>query len=112
MNIDNFLQVIRVQYPFLSSLLVRHLELRGPASERSVAVFVMDHKNALDVIDFWNLRALGWHVLPIPLKLAGLADIQRYAGTFVERYRAAGKTLQGLMDPVILKGRSISSARL
>ena len=106
-TIDNFLQVIRLQHPFLSSLCVHHLELRGHHLERSVAVFLMDHKNALDLIDFWNLRALGWHVLPIPLNLAGLADIQRYAGAFVEHYRPADNTLQALTDPVILKGRSI-----
>ena len=108
LTIENFLQIIRVQHFFLSGLCAHRLEVRGPRLERSLAVFLMDHTNALDLIDFWNLRALGWHVLPIPLKLAGLADTQRYAGAFVERHRAADKTLQGLADPVILKGRSIT----
>jgi hypothetical protein len=106
-TIDNFLQVIRLQHPFLSHLCAHHLELRRPRLERSFAVFLMDHTNALDLIDFWNLRALGWHVLPIPLKLAGLADTQQYARAFIERHRAANNTLQALTDPVILKGRSI-----
>ena len=109
-TIDNLLQVIRLQHPSLSSLCAHRLRVRGPRRERSVAVFLMDDMNSLDLIDFWNLRALGWHVLPIPLKLAGLADTHQYACALVEHHRAADQPLQGVTDPVILKGRSISKS--
>lgn len=32
-----------------------------------LALLIMDHARALDVLDFWNLRALGWRVVPYPL---------------------------------------------
>jgi hypothetical protein len=114
---DNFLQVIRAQKIFLTSVCSHHLEFRRPRLERSIAVFLMDHTNALDLIDFWNLRAIGWHVLPIPLKLAGLSDTQQYAHAFIERHRvaierrrAAARTPPAMTDPVILKGRSVPGA--
>jgi hypothetical protein len=62
----------------LHSLLRKRSDFFSSLLERSLAVFLLDHMNALHLIDFWNLRALGWHVLPIPLKLAGLPDTQRY----------------------------------
>src|SRR5215470_7033298 len=109
-TIDNFLQVIHTQNPFLSSVCAHHLEFRRRRLERSLAVFLLDHTNALDLVDFWNLRALGWHVLPIPIKLAGLADARQYTRAFIEHYRVADNTVGGITDPVILKGRSVSQA--
>lgn len=108
-TLDNFLQIVRSQHRFLSSICAHHLEFRRPRMERAVAVFLINHDNPLDIIDFWNLRALGWHVLPIPLKLAGLADTANYAGAFVDRHRPVDKTLQGIADVAILKGRSVAN---
>lgn len=31
-------------------------------------IYVLNPNDALDVIDFWNLRALGWQVLPTPIE--------------------------------------------
>jgi hypothetical protein len=61
---DNFLQIIRSRNLFLSSLCAHRFELQRPRMERSSAVSLLDHTNTLDVIDLWNLRAMGWHVLP------------------------------------------------
>ncbi|HXW18289.1 MAG TPA: hypothetical protein VEJ39_08290 [Candidatus Acidoferrales bacterium] len=106
-TIDNFLQVIREQHALLSSICADHLQLRRRIMERSLAVFLMDHRNGLDLIDFWNLRAIGWHVLPIPLALSGLADTQSYARAFIEHNRPGDK-LQGITEVAVLKGRSVS----
>lgn len=29
-------------------------------------LYFLDENKILDIIDYWNLRALGWHILPIP----------------------------------------------
>lgn len=89
-DISNFLQVIRGQNYPLSSLCAHGLEFRRPRAESAIAVFIMDHDNILDVIDFWNLRAPGWHVLPIPLKLSCLNDTRDYVHRFLERHSTSG----------------------
>lgn len=106
-DINNFLQVIRQQNCFLSSLCAHGLEFRRPRSEPAVAVFLMNHNNVLDVVDFWNLRALGWHVLPIPLKLSCLDDTRDYVRRFVERHSASDQNAPGLRGARLLKARSV-----
>jgi hypothetical protein len=110
-TIDNFLQVIRQpKRLFLSALCAENLKFRRPRTERSLAVFLMKHDNALDIIDFWNLRALGWHVLPVPLKLAGASDTATFVKGFIDRQRSSNQTVPGLTDVTILKGRSVTTS--
>ena len=51
-TINNFLQIIRSAYQFLSSICAHHLEFRRPRMERAVAVFVINHDNPLDIIGY------------------------------------------------------------
>ena len=45
-------------------------------------LFYMDERSALDLIEFWNLRALGWDIEPLP---AGLApDLIDYCNEFIK----------------------------
>ena len=108
-TIDNFLQVIRQpQRLLLSAICAENLRFRRPSTERSLAAFLMNHANALDIIDFWNLRALGWHVLPIPLKLAGAPDTAAFVQGFIDRQRSLNQAAPGVTDVAILKGRSVT----
>lgn len=46
-----------------------------PRSYAPELVFlVLDPKRPADVVDYWNLRALGWRVLPLPVGWAGIAE--------------------------------------
>jgi hypothetical protein len=39
------------------------------------ALFYMDATSPIDIVDFWNLRAIGWRVFPVPRQWAhGLVD--------------------------------------
>ena len=108
-TIDTFLQVIRHPQRFLlSAICAENLGFRRPRTERSLAAFLMNHTNALDIIDFWNLRALGWHVLPIPLKLAGEADTATFVQGFIDRQRSLNQAAPGVTDVAILKARSVT----
>jgi hypothetical protein len=44
-------------------------------------LFYMDETSPLDLIDFWNLRALGWDILPLPVSLA--SQLIRYCETLI-----------------------------
>lgn len=47
-------------------------------------VFLCDSERPSDVLDFWNLRALGWNVLPVPKKGVGVDAVKEYVAGFVE----------------------------
>jgi hypothetical protein len=106
-NLGNFLQIIREESFFLSSLCTHGLEFRRPRGETAVAVFLMKHDNLLDLVDFWNLRALGWHVLPIPVDLSALDDTRDYVRRFIERHSTSDQNSAGLTGPRLLKARSV-----
>ena len=47
-------------------------------------LFFLDANSNLDILDYWNLRAVGWTVMPICKQAAGNPDLQREAAKFVE----------------------------
>jgi len=51
---------------------------------RDAVLFVCDAKSHLDVMDFWNLRAAGYQVLPIPIQASRNDDIKKLAENFIE----------------------------
>ena len=62
------------------------LETRGRSGFRKDDfLFFMDATRNLDIIDYWNLRALGKQVLPIPKQLVNDADLRSIATDFVNR---------------------------
>jgi len=50
----------------------------------SDAVFFMDSQHAGDVIDFWNLRALGWRVVPVCHRTAGTPQVRKAVEKFID----------------------------
>lgn len=50
-------------------------------------LFFMDLTKNIDVIDYWNLRALGRNVIPIPIQLKDEPSIRKIATSFVTSVR-------------------------
>ena len=44
----------------------RYMRICGPVSDGVPNIFFMDGKKVGDIVDFWNLRAMGKLVLPVP----------------------------------------------
>ncbi|MDC7808333.1 hypothetical protein PQS31_16070 [Luteimonas sp BLCC-B24] len=47
-------------------------------------LFFMDATSNLDVIDYWNLRAAGNHVVPIPAQAATSSHLKKIASDFID----------------------------
>ena len=47
-------------------------------------VFVMDAGSMVDIIDFWNLRAIGWNVIPAPVQFIEHAGVRDLANGFID----------------------------
>lgn len=49
-----------------------------------VAIFILDPNSYWDIIDFWNLRALGWTILPVPINSEDTAEFRSYIKNFFD----------------------------
>jgi hypothetical protein len=77
-------------------------------TERQSAVSYFDHENRLDVIDFWNLRAAGWEVLPMPRAVGASAQAVSVARTFIKNHEGKDEEHQNYQHRVtIIKSRSL-----
>jgi hypothetical protein len=57
-------------------------QLQRPQQEPTI--FVCDAKSCLDIIDYWNLRAAGYYVVPIPIQAANSKSNIIFARDFID----------------------------
>ncbi len=67
-NLSNYVDLLApsdLYFPRrISSLFTPLLDV----NDKTRAIFLLDASNAGDVIDYWNLRAAGWFITPIPIQ--------------------------------------------
>ena len=80
----------------------------APAWQRNY-VFYLDASSLLDVIDFWNLRALGFNVLPVPKQAATQPKVLDAIKRFVKENHSVSRHDPAIAFNIrILQARSIS----
>jgi hypothetical protein len=78
---------------------------------RGPAVFLLDAKRPSDVIDYWNLRALGWELLPFPIQWSDA--LLGGATTFLhERLSYYGNHSYMRVPKIVLGARSIVARQI
>lgn len=72
-------------------------------------LYFMDAANLLDIIDYWNLRAIGWKIIPIPKQICGSKKILDFSRKFINSNFGPLKHNPSLYyTTTILKSRSVS----
>lgn len=66
----------------LSSLFISGAH--GGGWGRHDCVYVLDASSVVDIIDFWNLRAIGWNVVAVPVQLLDRDNVRALAKGFIE----------------------------
>lgn len=79
-SIGSYTEFVNPKYMFPRRLGAVYLEQRrqGPF------LFYLDAKQMLDVIDYWNLRAAGYNVVPFPKQAEGEEKVKRLAEGVIE----------------------------
>ncbi|HEX7071007.1 MAG TPA: hypothetical protein VF190_09385, partial [Rhodothermales bacterium] len=84
------------------------LEVRRRGGSDDPVLFYMDGTSTLDLIDFWNLRALGCKALPLPRQWA--ADLVDACADFVaEHYRASPWNRAIMKGTTVVPSRSVAT---
>lgn len=84
---------------------IRRSGRRG--ASRSASLYFLDATNLDDVIDYWNLRATGREVLPVPAQFVGDRDFLETVAQFaLKKRRWTGRNRDILDLPSMICGRS------
>lgn len=112
-NLDNYQELFNQNIMFPRRLTSLHLGslTQYPAYRRN-CVMLIDARKILDIIDFWNLRAAGWNINPIPVQRMNDSPIVDDAIQFIEEtYAAFNEEEHSHNTTVILKGRSVAEEK-
>jgi hypothetical protein len=71
-------------------------------------IFYIDANNTLDIIDYWNLRSIGWSVVPVPRQAAGQDGLKKIVREFIDLNYFPHRFNSTIYHfTTILKGRAI-----
>jgi len=54
---------------------------------KGVAIYFVDGRKVEDIVDFWNLRAMGWQVIPVPRQLKDNSHLRELVIEFAKAHR-------------------------
>ena len=103
---SNYTELFDRQKLFLRRMTEFYLKSRGRSGQ---CIFFLDATKSLDVMDYWNLRSVGWNVIPIPKQFAQSDSMRQLAHDFI-----TANHVPRYLNPeiyhhtTILKSRSIS----
>ncbi|MCX5718478.1 MAG: hypothetical protein NT055_00685 [Nitrospirae bacterium] len=76
---------------------------------KDAQLFVCDATSTQDIIDFWNLRAAGFYVVPVPIQIAETEIIKNLARDFIEKnYRPYKHNPEMFYHTTVLRSRSLT----
>ena len=108
-SILNYAELLNPHKLFLRRMTERYLESRG--HQGKPRIFFLDATKPLDIIDYWNLRAIGWNVLPVPKQFMHSEKTKLLILNLIaENYLPHHPNLEIHHRFTILKSRSISEA--
>jgi hypothetical protein len=79
-SISNYAELFAGDKTFIRRLTSHGLSASGYVTQ---CLFFLDASKTNDVVDYWNLRALGWNVIPIAKQSAHLESTKKLALNFV-----------------------------
>ncbi len=105
-SVSNYAELLDRQKIFLRRMTQFAIESRGYSKQ---CIFFLNATKPLDIIDYWNLRAIGWNVIPIPKQFVQSERTKQMARDFIaENYVLRSSNPEAYHYTTILKSRSIS----
>ena len=101
-SIDNYWGFLSADNLFIRRLGALHIRPIRYSHHRGDCIFLLDENQPLDVLDYWNLRALGWNVFPVAKRAAADADLIKTAAAFVDDNAFAYRANPNLYNHTII----------
>ena len=111
----NYVELLDPQKLFFTRMTELYLETN---KYQKKSILLLDASNSLDIMDYWNLRAIGWDVFPIPYQFMQSDETTQHILNFAkEHYLSKGPEYEihgrtNIYDKVpILESRSIRKSK-
>jgi len=112
-KISDYPELLEPEVLFLRRLGALYLEPRSSGFRRDDCVFLLDAAHPPDILEYWNLRAVGRHVIPVPVQAAQSAQVQRFVEKFIEEnFRPLRRNKDFYNTTTLLKSRSLTEMQL
>ncbi len=111
-SLDNFWEFFRHDWLTPRRMSYWNLTQRtSPEPHNLRCIFYLDARNFIDIIDFWNLRAAGFHVMPLPRQRRDDPDLLKHVKEFAERSVRTNRYNPDLKyNANVIKGRTIKES--
>jgi hypothetical protein len=81
---EDFVRFLSPSSFFVRRLCELQLKRRHRAWWFGDYVFLMDGDSLTDILIYWNYRALGWKILPVPQQVANSEQVRRFVTEYIE----------------------------
>ena len=106
---SSYAELLNLRRLFLRRMTQLYLEPTRSLRGWKRCIFFLDATDSLDVMDYWNLRAIGWDVLPVPKQFTQSNKTKQSILDLIEEdYLPRRPQPQTYHRTTILKSRSIS----
>lgn len=107
-SMENFLELLDPEKLFPRRMTLLYVDRIRSKQPRRDCLFFLDAADPLDIIDYWNLRACGWDVVPIPKQALNSPNTRTMVQSLIdENYFPLRGNPSLFNSTTILKGRSI-----
>lgn len=83
-SISNYHELLLKEHLNLRLLTYDTISTTQPWFLRGNCVYLFDAENYLDLIDYWNIRALGWKVIPVAKQIKNSSEIKKLCLKFID----------------------------
>lgn len=111
-SITNYLEGLLSQQIFLRQITATfQLDVHRKSSwPKDACLFYLDASKPIDVIDYWNLRAVGWRVVPVAKQTFGDESSHRLIAQFVnDHHRLMQREPPVFHTTTLLRSRSVEN---
>ena len=107
---ENYIELLEPSKQFLRRMTRLYLTPPGNIVQ---CVYFLDVTEPIDIIDYWNLRAVGWNVLAVPKQFSQEDTVREYVqGLIEENYERPRSQYSSYRPITLLKSRSVSENQL
>lgn len=102
-DFSNYGEILKAPNIFIRRILNHEIKMYP----RNSCLFFMDADSTYDIIDYWNLRALGWNVAPVAKQSASNNDTKLLAKSYIEKHSGMNRWHDYYIYATLMKARSI-----
>lgn len=112
-TIKNYLQSLNSYDLFFRRLTGAFLKVSQNAGGREESIFLLDGESALDIMDYWNLRAIGWNVIPVITQSLGTSEYKKPVKSYInENFLPYRDNEEMYHSTGIIKARSVKETEM